>query len=1201
MTSRPGALSPPSLVLMTVYFNDAERDAAHGLGLDLYDALTRPIAYRLSFGAGIPVRCAVASQAVDLEAADEVVLIPVLGQLSFGMNRQSVLDKLSEWHGKLGAGHVLPLPVAAVWRNAEAALPGKLMLTELAHGGGEHARRSTLDEIVLAASRLLADEADTPQLFVSHAKADLDSTEKAAEGIARYAETSTTGKAFFDKPQLLSGESLDEQIDFAVTRGVFVAVRGDSYSSRTWCQKELLRAKQQGLPTVTVELLKKGELRSMAYGGNGPTIAWAEDPGEVTSKAMIEWLRAAHFRREAMRIQEAAELPDEMLVLIRPPELLDLAQGPLRSEDAQLIMYPDPELPVLERQILRAANPRLRFVTPLTAYRRVLERDGGSPGDAPLEGLQVAMSLSDSPDVNGPTGFTEHHVDDVTVKLARLLISAGASIAYGGDFRKNGYTVLLAELIQAYNQSAASPAEFLHGYLGAPISLGEAPEDLPMTLHHLVHSEDAAALAMLSPPSDQDVHPDALYYSDMRQVMVRMTGARVILGGGAEPRHGNRQGYGGRYPGVVEEAWRSLEKRQPLYVIGGFGGAAGLVAELLDDRPIPERLRDATWMKYEDFASRAEAIDADPFRKKLGLPQRMEDLAVAMKSAGLLLLESDEASLAWNGLTVEDNKRLFWSRDPVLITSLILGGLLRVNRRASSGKLAIELIHGSVTDAADLDAVAVGTFDGLPLGGAGAALDRLIGGLATAQRADGRSMVPVSGNSGLNASWIYLASLGRPGGVEAMEERIRKAAEQTALQAQRLGLRRLGVVAYGGNVISDLRTVAESMLDGLESLAGFASVSWFESDERRFDSLHEVLGSHENVKLTTRKMAAKRVQFESREEPLFLQVGYANECLSVTVLPPSGNAMASEQRRRLTEDELVQFAAGSGGNGRGTPDLETLASRGGALGKLLLGDQADDILARAAKSKVVVVHDVASSRLPFEILNSPLSGTPASNAGMNRRLAVPGVPVEQLFSRPPRVDGFHLLLVINPTKDLPGTVAEGDAVRDILSQQENIQLTILREDDATKEKFLSALAIADVLHYCGHAFFDGPGDTESGLLLAGKEKLTLADVRGVDMPRIAFVNACEAGRVRGPVTAAAASFAEFFLRGGIEAYLGTFWTVGDTAATVFAGDVYAQLAAQKTLDEAVTHARRTLKQEGLADWANYLLYGDGRFRLVLER
>jgi CHAT domain-containing protein len=143
-----------------------------------------------------------------------------------------------------------------------------------------------------------------------------------------------------------------------------------------------------------------------------------------------------------------------------------------------------------------------------------------------------------------------------------------------------------------------------------------------------------------------------------------------------------------------------------------------------------------------------------------------------------------------------------------------------------------------------------------------------------------------------------------------------------------------------------------------------------------------------------------------------------------------------------------------------------------------------------------------------------------------------------------------------------------------------------------------------VLHYCGHAFFDGPGERESGLELAGRERLTLADLRGAATPRVAFVNACEAARIRGkPITEPAllaASFAEFFLRGGIEAYLGTLWRVNDRAAQDFSGEVYAKLGDGKTLDEAVTLARRKLQKEGLPDWANYTLYGDGRFRLVAE-
>jgi hypothetical protein len=42
---------------------------------------------------------------------------------------------------------------------------------------------------------------------------------------------------------------------------------------------------------------------------------------------------------------------------------------------------------------------------------------------------------------------------------------------------------------------------------------------------------------------------------------------------------------------------------------------------------------------------------------------------------------------------VAENKALFRSRDPLLITSLVIRGLLQVHREAASGKLAVELVH----------------------------------------------------------------------------------------------------------------------------------------------------------------------------------------------------------------------------------------------------------------------------------------------------------------------------------------------------------------------------------------------------------------------------------------------------------------------------------------------------------------------------
>jgi hypothetical protein len=860
-------------------------------------------------------------------------------------------------------------------------------------------------------------------------------------------------------------------------------------------------------------------------------------------------------------------------------------------------------LSVIECQMLSTAHPRLRLATPTTAFRRVLGRGHVAPGNAPLEGLQVAMSLSDSPDVDGPLGFTKHHVDDATVYLARSLISAGASIAYGGDFRRNGFTPLLAELISTYNQTASGPDKFLHSYLGAPLNPTDAPGNLGLTIHHLVQSPDVRAHAILPPAAPAEISKDRgpLYFSDMRQVMAKLTDARILLGGAAVPRPVDPNGYGGRYPGVVEEAWRTLEAGKPLYVVGGFGGAAALVAELLEGQPAPDRLKDDTWFeKSNDFKALAQKIDNDEYRGLLRLPRSMEDLAAAVRAYRLPQLESEASGFPSNGLTVQENKDLFHTRDPVTISSLVLKGLLLCTcaRARATGKLEIELVQGSVTTASGLDAIAIGMFEGIPLGGAGAALDELVGGRATLGRQEGRRLISLRSGQ-IDVDWLYLASLGPLTTGKELEAAIRKAAESTARESTRHGLRRLGLVAFGGAVVSDVGAVAGAMMDGLNDLAGFAGLTWFEADEGRFQDLRKALGSRADVKLTTRIVEPSLLPEVRHDEPLRLEVSHVAGQLTVRVLPPAGNGIVASRRVELDEAQMARWGEGTGLGKRSTPDFPTVAARGRELANLLFGGGGASLLARLHDARAVVVHDVSSSRIPFEMLASEGSVAPALRKGFSRQLDVEGIDFERVFARPPKAGRFRVLLVIDPTKNLPGAAEEGRRVRDILEQR-TAQIELmppLEGDAATLEQVLAALPDADVFHYCGHAFFDGPGAGESGLILAGHERLTLVNLQTIEMPRIAFLNACEAARVRAESTDAA-SFAEFFLRSGVDAYLGTFWRVSDASAQLFAQFVYAKLAEGLSLDDAVTSARAALHQAAMSDWANYVLYGDGRFRLV---
>jgi hypothetical protein len=241
---------------------------------------------------------------------------------------------------------------------------------------------------------------------------------------------------------LLAGEDLEAQLDGNAERGVFLAVRGDSYSSRAWCQRELLKAKRRRLPILTVEVLLSGEHRSSAYSGNGPTIVWQRDKPKATAAArvvalaMVECLRSLLFLAEAKRIASAA-LPSESVVHIaRSPELLDIPALRASTEGVLIVLHPDPELPVHERDLLREADKRLHTVTPTTAFSGAI----GRAVRAPLDGRQVALSLSED-ELDGLDGVRNVHVLDATVFLARSLLGAGAAIAYGGDFRTSGYTL----------------------------------------------------------------------------------------------------------------------------------------------------------------------------------------------------------------------------------------------------------------------------------------------------------------------------------------------------------------------------------------------------------------------------------------------------------------------------------------------------------------------------------------------------------------------------------------------------------------------------------------------------------------------------------------------------------------------------------------------------------------------------------------
>jgi hypothetical protein len=290
---------------------------------------------------------------------------------------------------------------------------------------------------------------------------------------------------------------------------------------------------------------------------------------------------------------------------------------------------------------------------------------------------------------------------------------------------------------------------------------------------------------------------------------------------------------------------------------------------------------------------------------------------------------------------------------------------------------------------------------------------------------------------------------------------------------------------------------------------------------------------------------------------------------------------------------------------------------GAKLAALTLHPSLSQALLGARGQAVSVVHDAAGSRVPWETLN--LKGwCPALEHGMSRRYATADLVPARFDSERRAQRELAVLVIANPTGDLPGADAERERIRSILGRARNVRVTEVVGDAATLARVTAEFESGrhDVIHYAGHASFDARRPGESGLLLADGP-LTGSDLSALNrLPPLVVFNACESARLRrraasrasggGGVRARAQrralglrtnlSLAETLLRAGLAHYVGTHWPVADDAAAAFAAAFYGELL-RGSIGGALVKARRAVHARRSPDWADYVHYGDADFRL----
>lgn len=269
-----------------------------------------------------------------------------------------------------------------------------------------------------------------------------------------------------------------------------------------------------------------------------------------------------------------------------------------------------------------------------------------------LSGTRVGLSVSGSADLER-LGLSEAHINLVVVEIARAIILAGGIVVYGGRLRPAGFTGTIMQEVHRFGDDRQA----LEIYVPEPEYRNIPTEDLRAIDTRLGTSGAlrlVSATGELVPISclqnrNEPLGADSEALTSMRQRVTEVADARIAVGG-------KLVGFKGQEPGVIEESRLTLEASKPLYIAGGYGGAAAAMVRTLE-------VDDLGWAP-DDFPLGAAASQAALTR-----------LAAAFEKSGTK-----------DGLTPDERQLLAVSHRPANIATLLVLGLSRLRGSPNDDK-----------------------------------------------------------------------------------------------------------------------------------------------------------------------------------------------------------------------------------------------------------------------------------------------------------------------------------------------------------------------------------------------------------------------------------------------------------------------------------------------------------------------------------
>ncbi len=234
---------------------------------------------------------------------------------------------------------------------------------------------------------------------------------------------------------------------------------------------------------------------------------------------------------------------------------------------------------------------------------------------------------------------------EVFQQVSKQLINGGHTLMYGG-YPGAGYTAQLHAI--EVKRHAGNPEAEHHLINYVPDYLWD-----PTVADRHRRVMDVERVSRDRPADEPDEVRESRDLTAMRRHVAGHSELQIVVGGALEPGKPMTR----VAPGIIEEAYIAVDSGVPLIVVGGFGGAAGLIARIMLGDLYPAEI--------------------DKLARRFRLPDPLPNGAPGVGFREMLARFRTTGSLR-NGLTDGENAELLRSTDPETVCKLIIRSVHRI-------------------------------------------------------------------------------------------------------------------------------------------------------------------------------------------------------------------------------------------------------------------------------------------------------------------------------------------------------------------------------------------------------------------------------------------------------------------------------------------------------------------------------------------